>query len=337
MVDSADNLRVTLPKTQNVVQIPLKSIKIPQILLDARAETLSALASSLEDTNFIDSNLAILYSTLKTDGIFVPIQVHPDPKDRFKYVLTEGLLRLKIFQTLYPKSTIPAVIVPYDANLLHRAFVGNMAREDYALPELASWINFLMKNGEDSAENRNSIHIKYHVPRSRIACALFSISPAYQKLLLKYPETSVSVLERISRALDPSSQYMLNSIAKSFVLDHLKNLEGQRVSKGFLDSLLYDALEQITDADTPTTKRKEETGKAKTKNQMPPPVFYREISIPAEAYERTASKIQKAIDDNLLLATDVILTLRISKEAIAKLTDRPVEEVNGSHIEDWLK
>ena len=342
-----ENFKITLPKSQNIIQIQLKDITVPPLLLNARADTLSALDASLKSGNIadMDSNLAILYNTLKSDGIFVPIRVYTTPKNPNSYMLTEGLLRLKIFENLYPKSRLPAIVDAYDKDILHRAFIGNMAREDYTLPELAQWINFLL-SGDNSDENRHSIHTKYHIPRSRITCALFSTSESYKKLLSKYPETSITVLERIYTALKPTSDYMRHPPARSFVLDHLKNLEGSRVSKGLLDSLLSDALDLVKKSGSDssnasgygTTKSNDtSTPQVTTEEPEAPPIFYRERTLPSTLYNALSSKIQNAIKNAIIQPDDISVTVRIRKEALATLLDKDVDRVNSLDIEEWLK
>jgi len=339
----ADDFRTTLPKTQNVVQLQLKDITIPQILLDARDKTISALDASLNDGSLLDmdSNLAILYSAMKSDGIFVPIHVYQTPENTTSYILSEGLLRFKIYQKLYPKSRIPAIIESYDKDILHRAFIGNMARVDYTYPELAQWIKYLV---EHSKESEHSIHVKYHIPRSRITCALFSATNEYKALLDKYPETAITVLERINTALKSTSDYMQNPVARSFVLDHLKGHEGTQVSKGFLDSLLFDALKLIDgDSDTNNPEITEDTDSSSVPSSRSAPssstpsAFYRELTLPSTLYNELSSRIQKAIKDRVMQLDDISITVRIKKEALAALTDKDVDTVKSLDIEEWLK
>ena len=338
-----ENFRTTLPKSQNIVQLQVKNIVVPEELRKSRADALSSLETSLKNGSIadMDSNLAILYSTLKADGIFVPIRVYQPPKSSTtSYTLSEGLLRLEIFKKLYPTNRIPAIIEPYDKDILHRAFIGNMAREDYTLPELAQWINYLKK---DNKENDYSIHVKYHIPRSRIACALFSTSEKYKDLLSRYPETAITVLERINTALKPEGEYMQNTTARSFILDHLRGQEGARVSKGFLDSLLYDAMELIrvsggtADRATVDTNTTPADASSAYKRESTPATFYRELTLEPAFYEELSNRIQSALKNKIVQPDDISITIRIKKQALAALTNKEVDEVKSLDIEDWLK
>lgn len=330
------------PHAQNVVPILIKSIKIPQILLDSRSESLASVSAFLKSNkSFMDSNISILFNSLRDDGVFAPIQVYREKGKTTSYVLTEGLLRLKIYEELKKSTNIPAIIVPYDADILHRAFIGNMAREDYSLPELAAWIIQLTGNGE----TENSLFTRFHIPRTRIVHALFSVTPEYIKLLSKYPETAITTLHRIHTATDADSIYMVNPITRKVLLDTLQSLEGHSVPKSIIDTLLYDANQVIINTvlleDGKTTyERADKSSVSTTSNDdkapLELPVFYREATVTMDTFISSVAKIEEAIKKYNIAQDDIKVTIQITKQATAKLVHKEEQSVSNYDIEKWL-
>jgi predicted XRE-type DNA-binding protein len=332
-------LNATPSKTIEVIQITINSISIPPILQQARAQTLSTIenAKNIED---LDSNLSILYKAIKDYGLYEPIKVYRKKGKGTSYELAEGLLRLAIYKNLKTSTHIPAVVVDQD-DALHRAFIGNMAREDYSLPELAAWINHLISNGE----NENSIFTKFHIPRTRITHALFSITQEYEDLLRKYPETSITTLKRIQTAIAGDSPYMQNPITRNTLLTILKNSEDRTIRKSIIDSLLEDTKKVIDSTvlseDGHATYARPDPSSVSAKiidaKEPPvPPVFYREATVTMDTFINSVSKIDEAIKIHNIAQDDIMVTIHITKQATAKLVNKEEQSVSNYDIEKWL-
>lgn len=326
-------------KTIEVIELTINSISIPPILQQARAQPLSAIENSnnIED---LDSNLYILYKAIKDYGLYEPIKVYSKKGKGTSYELAEGLLRFAIYKKLKISTKIPAVMIEQE-DALHRAFIGNMAREDYSLPELAAWIKHLISSGE----TENSIFTKFHIPRTRITHALFSITPEYEDLLRKYPETAITTLKRIHAAMASDSPYMQNPITRNTLLTTLKNLEGHSVPKSIIDSLLEDAKKVIDSTvlsgDGKTTYTGAEPSSASTKNMDDkdppvPPVFYREATVTMNTFINSVAKIENAIKKLNIPQDDIKVTIQMTKEATAKLVNKEEQYVCNHDIEKWL-
>ena len=326
-------------KTIEVIELTINSISIPPILQQARAQPLSAIENSnnIED---LDSNLYILYKAIKDYGLYEPIKVYSKKGKGTSYELAEGLLRFAIFKKLKISTKIPAVVIEQE-DALHRAFIGNMAREDYSLPELAAWIKHLISSGE----TENSIFTKFHIPRTRITHALFSITPEYEDLLRKYPETAITTLKRIHTAMASDSPYMQNAITRNTLLTTLKNLEGHSVPKSIIDSLLEDAKKVIDSTvlseDGTTTYTRTEPSSASTKNMDDkdppvPPVFYREATVTMNTFINSVAKIENAIKKLNIPQDDIKVTIQMTKQATAKLVNKEEQYVCNHDIEKWL-
>lgn len=326
-------------KTIEVIELTINSISIPPILQQARAQPLSAIENSnnIED---LDSNLYILYKAIKDYGLYEPIKVYSKKGKGTSYELAEGLLRFAIYKKLKISTKIPAVVIEQE-DALHRAFIGNMAREDYSLPELAAWIKHLISSGE----TENSIFTKFHIPRTRITHALFSITPEYEELLRKYPETAITTLKRIHTAMASDSPYMQNAITRNTLLTTLKNLEGHSVPKSIIDSLLEDAKKVIDSTvlseDGTTTYTRTEPSSASTKNMDDkdppvPPVFYREATVTMNTFINSVAKIENAIKKLNIPQDDIKVTIQMTKQATAKLVNKEEQYVCNHDIEKWL-
>ncbi|WCE94932.1 ParB N-terminal domain-containing protein [Acidithiobacillus ferriphilus] len=326
-------------KTIEVIHLTINSISIPPILQQARAQTLSTIENSnnIED---LDSNLSILYKAIKDYGLYEPIKVYSKKGKGTSYELAEGLLRFAIFKKLKISTKIPAVVIEQE-DALHRAFIGNMAREDYSLPELAAWINHLISNGE----TENSIFTKFHIPRTRITHALFSITPEYEDLLRKYPETAITTLKRIQTAMASDSPYMQNPITRNTLLTTLKSLEGQSVPKSIIDSQLEDAKKvvdsTVLSGDGKTTYTRADSSSVYTKNNdskdpPAPPVFYREATVTMDTFINSVAKIDEAIKKHNIAPDDIKVTIQITKQATAKLVNKEEQYVNNYDIVKWL-
>ena len=326
-------------KTIEVIELTINSISIPPILQQARAQPLSAIENSnnIED---LDSNLYILYKAIKDYGLYEPIKVYSKKGKGTSYELAEGLLRFAIYKKLKISTKIPAVVIEQE-DALHRAFIGNMAREDYSLPELAAWIKHLISSGE----TENSIFTKFHIPRTRITHALFSITPEYEDLLRKYPETAITTLKRIHTAMASDSPYMQNAITRNTLLTTLKNLEGHSVPKSIIDSLLEDAKKVIDSTvlsgDGKTTYTGAEPSSASTKNMDDkdppvPPVFYREATVTMNTFINSVAKIENAIKKLNIPQDDIKVTIQMTKQATAKLVNKEEQYVCNHDIEKWL-
>ena len=326
-------------KTIEVIELTINSISIPPILQQARAQPLSAIENSnnIED---LDSNLYILYKAIKDYGLYEPIKVYSKKGKGTSYELAEGLLRFAIYKKLKISTKIPAVVIQQE-DALHRAFIGNMAREDYSLPELAAWIKHLISSGE----TENSIFTKFHIPRTRITHALFSITPEYEDLLRKYPETAITTLKRIHTAMASDSPYMQNAITRNTLLTTLKNLEGHSVPKSIIDSLLEDAKKVIDSTvlseDGTTTYTRAEPSSASTKNMDDkdppvPPVFYREATVTMNTFINSVAKIENAIKKLNIPQDDIKVTIQMTKQATAKLVNKEEQYVCNHDIEKWL-
>jgi ParB-like nuclease domain. len=326
-------------KTIEVIELTINSISIPPILQQARAQPLSAIENSnnIED---LDSNLYILYKAIKDYGLYEPIKVYSKKGKGTSYELAEGLLRFAIYKKLKISTKIPAVVIEQE-DALHRAFIGNMAREDYSLPELAAWIKHLISSGE----TENSIFTKFHIPRTRITHALFSITPEYEDLLRKYPETAITTLKRIHTAMASDSPYMQNAITRNTLLTTLKNLEGHSVPKSIIDSLLEDAKKVIDSTvlseDGTTTYTRTEPSSASTKNMDDkdppvPPVFYREATVTMNTFINSVAKIENAIKKLNIPQDDIKVTIQMTKQATAKLVNKEEQYVCNHDIEKWL-
>ncbi len=326
-------------KTIEVIELTINSISIPPILQQARAQPLSAIENSnnIED---LDSNLYILYKAIKDYGLYEPIKVYSKKGKGTSYELAEGLLRFAIYKKLKISTKIPAVVIEQE-DALHRAFIGNMAREDYSLPELAAWIKHLISSGE----TENSIFTKFHIPRTRITHALFSITPEYEDLLRKYPETAITTLKRIHTAMASDSPYMQNAITRNTLLTTLKNLEGHSVPKSIIDSLLEDAKKVIDSTvlseDGTTTYTRAEPSSASTKNMDDkdppvPPVFYREATVTMNTFINSVAKIENAIKKLNIPQDDIKVTIQMTKQATAKLVNKEEQYVCNHDIEKWL-
>lgn len=326
-------------KTIEVIELTINSISIPPILQQARAQPLSAIENSnnIED---LDSNLYILYKAIKDYGLYEPIKVYSKKGKGTSYELAEGLLRFAIYKKLKISTKIPAVMIEQE-DALHRAFIGNMAREDYSLPELAAWIKHLISSGE----TENSIFTKFHIPRTRITHALFSITPEYEDLLRKYPETAITTLKRIHTAMASDSPYMQNAITRNTLLTTLKNLEGHSVPKSIIDSLLEDAKKVIDSTvlsgDGKTTYTGAEPSSASTKNMDDkdppvPPVFYREATVTMNTFINSVAKIENAIKKLNIPQDDIKVTIQMTKQATAKLVNKEEQYVCNHDIEKWL-
>lgn len=326
-------------KTIEVIELTINSISIPPILQQARAQPLSAIENSnnIED---LDSNLYILYKAIKDYGLYEPIKVYSKKGKGTSYELAEGLLRFAIYKKLKISTKIPAVVIEQE-DALHRAFIGNMAREDYSLPELAAWIKHLISSGE----TENSIFTKFHIPRTRITHALFSITPEYEDLLRKYPETAITTLKRIQTAIASDSPYMQNPITRNTLLTTLKNLEGHSVPKSIIDSLLEDAKKVIDSTvlsgDGKTTYTGAEPSSASTKNMDDkdppvPPVFYREATVTMNTFINSVAKIENAIKKLNIPQDDIKVTIQMTKQATAKLVNKEEQYVCNHDIEKWF-
>jgi hypothetical protein len=326
-------------KTIEVIELTINSISIPPILQQARAQPLSAIENSnnIED---LDSNLYILYKAIKDYGLYEPIKVYSKKGKGTSYELAEGLLRFAIYKKLKISTKIPAVVIEQE-DALHRAFIGNMAREDYSLPELAAWIKHLISSGE----TENSIFTKFHIPRTRITHALFSITPEYEDLLRKYPETAITTLKRIHTAMASDSPYMQNPITRNTLLTTLKNLEGHSVPKSIIDSQLEDAKKvldsTVLSEDGKTTYTRAEPSSASTKNMDDkdppvPPVFYREATVTMNTFINSVAKIENAIKKLNIPQDDIKVTIQMTKQATAKLVNKEEQYVCNHDIEKWL-
>ena len=326
-------------KTIEVIELTINSISIPPILQQARAQPLSAIENSnnIED---LDSNLYILYKAIKDYGLYEPIKVYSKKGKGTSYELAEGLLRFAIYKKLKISTKIPAVVIQQE-DALHRAFIGNMAREDYSLPELAAWIKHLISSGE----TENSIFTKFHIPRTRITHALFSITPEYEDLLRKYPETAITTLKRIHTAMASDSPYMQNAITRNTLLTTLKNLEGHSVPKSIIDSQLEDAKKvldtTVLSEDGKTTYTRAEPSSASTKNMDDkdppvPPVFYREATVTMNTFINSVAKIENAIKKLNIPQDDIKVTIQMTKQATAKLVNKEEQYVCNHDIEKWL-
>ena len=326
-------------KTIEVIELTINSISIPPILQQARAQPLSAIenANNIED---LDSNLYILYKAIKDYGLYEPIKVYSKKGKGTSYELAEGLLRFAIYKKLKISTKIPAVVIEQE-DALHRAFIGNMAREDYSLPELAAWIKHLISSGE----TENSIFTKFHIPRTRITHALFSITPEYEDLLRKYPETAITTLKRIHTAMASDSPYMQNPITRNTLLTTLKNLEGHSVPKSIIDSQLEDAKKvldtTVLSEDGKTTYTRAEPSSASTKNMDDkdppvPPVFYREATVTMNTFINSVAKIENAIKKLNIPQDDIKVTIQMTKQATAKLVNKEEQYVCNHDIEKWL-
>ena len=329
-------------KTIEVIQLTINSISIPPILQQARAQALSTIedAKNISDLKDIDSNLSILYKAIKDYGLYEPIKVYNKKGKGTSYELAEGLLRFAIFKKLKISTKIPPVVIEQE-DALHRAFIGNMAREDYSLPELAAWINHLISNGE----TENSIFTKFHIPRTRITHALFSITPEYEDLLRKYPETAITTLKRIQTAMASDSPYMQNPITRNTLLTTLKSLEGQSVPKSIIDSQLEDAKKvvdsTVLSGDGKTTYTRADSSSVYTKNNdskdpPAPPVFYREATVTMDTFINSVAKIDEAIKKHNIAPDDIKVTIQITKQATAKLVNKEEQYVNNYDIVKWL-
>ena len=329
-------------KTIEVIELTINSISIPPILQQARAQTLSVIENSktISDLEALDSNLYILYKAIESYGLYEPIKVYREKGKGTSYELAEGLLRFAIFKKLKISTKIPAVVIEQE-DALHRAFIGNMAREDYSLPELAAWIKHLITSGE----TENSIFNKFHIPRTRITHTLFSITPEYEELLRKYPETAITTLKRIHTAMASDSPYMLNPITRNTLLTTLRNLEGHSVPKSIIDSLLEDAKKVVDSTvlseDGKRTYTRAEPSSASTKNMDDkdppvPPVFYREATVTMDTFINSVAKIDEAIKKYNITQSDIKVTIQITKQASAKLVNKEEQYVSNHDIEKWL-
>lgn len=328
-------------KTIEVIELTINSISIPPILQQARAQTLSVIenAKTISDLEDLDSNLYILYKAIESYGLYEPIKVYRGKGKGTSYELAEGLLRFAIYKKLKISTKIPAVVIEQE-DALNRAFIGNMAREDYSLPELAAWIKHLISSGE----TENSIFIKFHIPRTRITHALFSITTEYEELLRKYPETAITTLKRIQTAIASDSSYMKNPITRNTLLTTLKGLEGRSVSKSIIDSQLEDAkkvVDSTVSSEDGKTTYTGEPSSASTKNNdskdpPEPPIFYREATVTMDTFINSVVKIEKAIKEHKMAQDDVKVTIHITKQATAMLVNKDEQYVCNHDIEKWL-
>ena len=215
-----------------------------------------------------------------------------------------------------------------------------MAREDYSLPELAAWIKHLISSGE----TENSIFIKFHIPRTRITHALFSITTEYEELLRKYPETAITTLKRIQTAIASDSSYMKNPITRNTLLTTLKGLEGRSVSKSIIDAQSEDSkkvVDSTVSSEDGKTTYTGEPSSASTKNNdskdpPEPPIFYREATVTMDTFINSVVKIEKAIKEHKMAQDDVKVTIHITKQATAMLVNKDEQYVCNHDIEKWL-